>query len=98
MFNNFVSIFFASWISAKEALNCSAWNLAFSRLVIVVLIPFLAGPTNLDGDINYKDFINVKKGENSFVYYGTLKDKDKKDTFKNRYDTSIAVLNPNSLK
>ncbi len=67
-------------------------------ILIVVLIPFLAGPTNLDGDINYKDFIKVKKGENSFVYYGTIKDKDKKDTFKNRYDTSIAVLNPNSLK
>ena len=67
-------------------------------ILIVVLIPFLFGEPNLSGDINYEDFQKAKDGENSFIYYGTVKEKEKIDTFKERYETSIGVLSPSSLK
>lgn len=70
----------------------------FILILVVVLIPFLFGSTNLNGNISYKDFIKAKDGENSFIYYGTVKEKETLDTFKERYDTSIGVLNPKSLK
>lgn len=67
-------------------------------ILIVVLIPIIAGGSNLNGDISYKDFVKAKKGENSFVYYGNIDEKEKLDKFKERYETSVGVLNPNSLK
>ena len=66
-------------------------------IALVVVMSFIGGPKDMSGDIDYKDYNKVIKGENTLVYYGTSSNKTKLDEFSKKYDASVSVLNPNSL-